>query len=1080
MSPGPGHSVRPGSGSGLLLCTPSTDPLPILERCIDSVRQGDPLAPVTVVGPSTYANLTLRRALARSGFANVRFWVFPRLSESLGAPFLASRERRPLTSIIESASVRAVVSASSGVLSGLGAHPSTIRSIRRTFRQIRHAGDGALDRLGRRGRLQREVVELYRRFRRRTRDYYDAEDLALSAAEAVADGRAAALADLGFVLFYSIRSLTPGERALVQALAQRGGCAVILGLTGDREADAPLETLAGDLSPFLGSPELRQSVVGAPPPGPEAAGKRLLIAPGPHEEVRWAIRQLACRAEQGTPFHRMAVLYGARSPYATLVREELELAHIPVSGPGSTPLSRSAAGRTLEGLLDLCGGEFRRRDVMAWLMSCPVRPSGGQDAGRFSPSHWDAISRKAGVVSEVSQWTERLGRYAEDLRRSCVALRRRDEISEAQEAIMKREARAARDLARFVRTLEEDLRPPRSASKAGNSWEDYSRWGRDLLNHYLVSSGQLPDQEQAALEKIREILDGVASAGEVEPSPNLDLFKEILAEALQAPVGRSGPTGQGVFVGPIAFAAGMNFDVLHVVGMIEGDFPTRAGDDPLLPDRERQAAGGPAVGLPLQQARLAEERRAFLSALASAPEVVLSFPRADPAAQRAHQPSRWFTEQASILEDSQLHTSGLWSLGRRDWLTIIRSMEEFLHSGAETGERADLQDYDLQWLWRWKQSGRTTREHPLASSGLLKNTLELGRGRYAGGNFTEWDGNVSAAVEEAKLATKLEESALSPTSLEQWAGCPFRYFMGQVLGIGALDDPEEVYSITALDKGTLVHAILEKFAAAAKKEGTMPRPGEGWSARHRQALERIANDAFRRAENEGKTGRALLWQLERQNILDDLHNFLEADAGLRERFGTSPAHLEASFGMDGDSWPAPELDLEGSASIRFRGYIDRVDADEAGGQLLVMDYKTGASTAYTGLADDPVNKGRNLQLAAYSLAVRNALGSGVRVQAAYWFVTGGGRFALVPAEPVDVSDDHTLKRLKEAVAVIVSGIGSGLFPANPGPPARGGFGNCRHCEFDTLCPARRDTLWARKKDHPLLAPYLGLSGEDSQ
>ena len=606
----------------------------------------------------------------------------------------------------------------------------------------------------------------------------------------------------------------------------------------------------------------------------------------------------------------------------------------------------------------------------------------------------------------------RLDRYAEEVRRSCDILKRRDEISPAQEALMIREVRAAGGLARFVKTLEEDLSPPGDRSSGDVSWEDYSRWGRKLLDRYLVSSGQLPEREQAALEKVRDTLNRVAAAGEVHPSPVLELFKEILAEAMQAPVGRSGVTGQGVFVGPIGSSEGMNFDILHLVGMIEGAVPTHAVDDPLLPDGERQAAGGPAVGLPLQGAGMAEQRYAFLTALASAPAAVLSFPAADPAAQHGHLPSRWFTEQASILEDSLVTTAGLRSLGPRDWLTVMESMEKSLCSEEGSVVPADLHDYDLRWLWRWKKSGGETREHPLASFGILKNSCELGCGRYAGRDFTAWDGNLSSAAAGAQFAARLDQSPQSPTSLERWAGCPFRYFMSHVLGIGSLEEPEEAYSINPLEKGLLVHEILEKFIATVMKEGTMPRPGEGWSSRHRNTLEGIAGANFSEAEAEGRTGRALMWNLDKQNILDDLHGFLEADSSIRQRFGTSPAYLEASFGMGGDSPPAPELELDQHGSLSFRGYIDRVDANEAGGQLLVMDYKTGASAAYTGLGDDPINKGRNLQLAVYSLASRDAFGSGARVRAAYWFVTGSGRFPLLPEEPVDISDADTLERLE--------------------------------------------------------------------
>ena len=55
-----------------------------LDDALIQIKQSDPLAPVTVVGPSVYANLSLRHRLGRQGFANVRFMVLPRLAELLG------------------------------------------------------------------------------------------------------------------------------------------------------------------------------------------------------------------------------------------------------------------------------------------------------------------------------------------------------------------------------------------------------------------------------------------------------------------------------------------------------------------------------------------------------------------------------------------------------------------------------------------------------------------------------------------------------------------------------------------------------------------------------------------------------------------------------------------------------------------------------------------------------------------------------------------------------------------------------------------------------------------------------------
>ena len=1053
-----------------------------LRRVVDSVQQGDHLTPVTVVGPSVYANLTMRHRLGRSGFANVRFLVFSRLAEFLGAPSLASQGRRPLTPVLENAAVRAVTAKASGVLAEVSSHSSTVLSIKRTFRQIRYASQEALDRLAAQGGLREEVVSLYRSFREQVKDFYDAEDLARAAAGAVRAGRAAGLSDLGFILFFRLSGMSPGEKELVAALAAGGRCAVLLGITGDTDADAPIETLANDLAPFLGQSERHKSgsdesgrsneSAGGDEsvPALTASGKGLLIAPDPHEEVRWVMRRVVNRAEQGTPFHRMAVLYGAQTPYDTLVREELRLAGIPVSGPNPFPLVQTAVGRTLTGLMKLSDGRLSRDTVMDWTMGCPVQSPGNDDAAGFSPSHWDAISKKAGVIHGLDQWVERLGRYASDTERWARSGERKGEISEARAGMMAAEAQEARRLLRFVRRLSEDVSPPPD----GSAWEVLSDWARRLLTRYLAPDSHIPEHETAAFEKIEGILEGLAAAEEVGPSPSLDVFRVSLEEALQVSAGHSGVTGEGVFVGPVASASAMNFDVVHIAGMIEGSIPAPAGDDPLVPDASRQDAGGPESGLPLRDERLAEERHAFLSALGAAPEATLSFPRSSPAGQRAYYPSRWFLEQASVIEGSPVQTSDLWSMDDRPWLTILRSVDQSLAS-VSAAAAADLHDYDLERLWSWKRAGLEARAHPLAKSGILAKSFDLGRRRYASPNFTEWDGNLSGALEGSGLAERLENTPLSPTSLEQWAACPFRYFLGHVLRISMLDDPEEIYAITPLEKGSLVHGILEDFIAGARNDGTLPRPGEPWSQRHRAALESIARSHFQAAENRGVTGKLLIWRLEQDDILNDLHSFLEADADLRGRFGVSPVYLEARFGRDGDPWDTAEMPVDGAPLLKFRGVIDRVDADSSGRNVLVMDYKTGGAGPYAGLKDDPIDKGKHLQLGVYSLATRKALGEDANVAAAYWFTSSRGGFVLAPPEPLEIASEDTLARFKEGVSVIVSGIRSGLFPANPGEPDRGDFTNCRFCDFKSLCPSRKDTLWRRKKGYAPLAGYLQLS-----
>ena len=1038
-----------------------------LGEFISLLQRDDPLAPVTVVAPSTYANLTLRHERARQGFANVQFLTLPRLGELLGAPSLSAAGRRPLTPALESAVIRSVAAGSSGMLASVGSHPSTHQSLKNTFRQLRDAPDHTLDTLANRGTLQREVVELYKRFRGNTSAYYTREDLAQAAADDVTEAVRKGVdfgEDIGFVVFYLPREVTPAEQRLIQALAEARRCAVFLGLTGDAAANASILRLVDRLEPLLGKT--------VPVPDPKDAEEtRLMIAPDPHQEIRWVIRSLMSRAESGVPFRRIGVLYRQHSPYGSLIREEFDLAGIPTAGPSGSRLADSVVGRTLIGLMDLSEGEYERHAVMSWLTGCPVRPV-GVSPRRFNPSRWDSISKEAGIVSGKEQWKERLEAHADRIERDADDGESRGDLNESRAIAMRLEARAARDLLAFVQRLIGDTAPPTD----GSSWAEYSSWASDLLDIYVARGSEIPESETDAIERIRAGLASLEAVDALAPGPTFNVFKEALAEILQSTLGHSGATGQGVFVGPVGAAVGMSFDAVYMVGMVEGGFPPATADDPLISERDRQAAGGASAGLQLRHDNMTRERYEFLSSLATAPSRTLSYPRSNPASGRMNYPSRWFLEQASDLEGSRVGSSEMESLGSRPWLTVIPSMELALASVAELSA-ADLHDHDLELLWTWKRAGQPVRRHPLASSGRLSRSIRMGGERY-GRRFTEWDGNLSGVAEGSGFAKRIGETLHSPTSLERWAKCPFSYFLGSVLRIGSTESPEDAQSISALERGSLVHGILEDFIRQAQKESRIPSPGEPWNSAHRSSLINIAERAFREAEERGITGRRLLWELEKQNILADLETFLEADTELRSRFGVSPSEVEARFGLGGDSWEEAAWTMADGSRIGFRGLIDRVDISPDGDSALVLDYKTGSKNPYRGLEDDPIDRGQRLQLAVYSLAARARLGPDVDVRAAYWFATSRGDFALVPQQPIRINE-HTAKRFEEGVSTIVSGIGSGLFPANPGGPGwQNEFENCGFCDFDSLCPSRRGRMWQNISSSPLLRDYTDLSSKE--
>ena len=125
--------------------------------------------------------------------------------------------------------------------------------------------------------------------------------------------------------------------------------------------------------------------------------------------------------------------------------------------------------------------------------------------------------------------------------------------------------------------------------------------------------------------------------------------------------------------------------------------------------------------------------------------------------------------------------------------------------------------------------------------------------------------------------------------------------------------------------------------------------------------------------------------------------------------------------------------VDPDTGISFRGKIDRVDISADGTSVLVSDYKTGSSNYYSELAQDPIDKGKKLQLGVYSLAASYLARDATKVQAAYWFTSGTSAGDQVPSPPFDLDDPATVQRFREGVTTVVEGIGQGVFPANPGP-----------------------------------------------
>ena len=212
-----------------------------LSELIRTRKQTDPFAPVTVVAPSQYAGVMLRRALAAShGLLNVRFMILPRLAEYLGSPTLAKEGKAPLTPLVELASIRHIATESGvdGPLRAVSHHPGLPGLLRRTFSELSRLEETDLSNLADTDGLRAQLVDWYRLFRDETKGYYVHEGLVRAAEDAVTKGLVDdTLRDIGYVVFYLLNDLTKSEARLTKSLIDTDQAAMILGMVGEAEID---------------------------------------------------------------------------------------------------------------------------------------------------------------------------------------------------------------------------------------------------------------------------------------------------------------------------------------------------------------------------------------------------------------------------------------------------------------------------------------------------------------------------------------------------------------------------------------------------------------------------------------------------------------------------------------------------------------------------------------------------------------------------------------------------------------------------------------------------------------------------
>lgn len=1002
-----------------------------LAAVIAAAQCDDALAPVTVIVPSNFVGLSARRLLGsgevggRSGLANVSFVTPFQLAERVAADLLL--DTRPITNPVLGAAVRGALAdhaSDGGVYGSVFQHEATEAAMAASFAELSNVDEVGIEAIREEGSIAALLaVEMYERIEARLVGFHTERDL-VSAAAGRAD-LAVRLEPFGHIVWFLPAPASSALTQLIGRVLSDAPSSVVVGVTGDADADEPVWRAAE----AAGVSRVAAVSIGI---DRAAVADAIVSVTDAAEEVREMCARVVGLIEQGVAPDRIGVFMPTPDPYVRIIEQQFAAASITINGPDPRRLADSAAGRTLLAALEMPQVRWRRDRVIALVSGGPVR-NGDR---RVRPVSWDRLSREAGVIGGLGDWSAKLERHRDQTRARLDELAA-DPSADASAAERRRLRFVDRlndidELRQFLDALAESI----SAIASAPTWSEKCASTRRLLVTLLGPENQhsgWPEAEQEAFERVDEAIGRLAALDEIEPTLDHQVFLRALRSELDVARGRRGRFGHGVFYGPLTAAVGHDFDAVFVLGAAEGLLPAPRRDDAILPDRVRLCS---LDQLEPRIARLHHQHRAFIAALASAPvgARTLLFPRGSLRSSRRALPSRWLLDTASALAGDAVHATDFENLSADAPAGVVQTIGSFSSGIVGSDAATGVDERDLVAIGLDADIAR----HPLAE--LVGSGIEMQRERSSD-RFTAYDGNL------ADVDVTIGDRAMSPSRLESWASCGFRYFLRYVLDVGDRDDPERTDDLSPLDKGNLVHAILEQFVQEAIERGA-PDPDTSWSDADRERLHEIAAEIQQTFEDMGRTGRAVSWRVQRDDMRALLDRFIEFDDRFRSETRATPIEVEADFGIR-EGRPV-ELTLPGGRSIHMRGKADRIDTT-AHGRVLVSDYKTGKPDRYTKLREDQFREGTTLQLGMYSEgALQSSFGESVSAHYAMVDTAEVARFGY------EWTSDLR-SRFDEVLGAIIDGIEGGVFASAPGEWSSFLQTNeaCTYCDYDSVCPRER-------------------------
>src|SRR5439155_9968200 len=127
-------------------------------------------------------------------------------------------------------------------------------------------------------------------------------------------------------------------------------------------------------------------------------------------------------------------------------------------------------------------------------------------------------------------------------------------------------------------------------------------------------------------------------------------------------------------------------------------------------------------------------------------------------------------------------------------------------------------EYRVRVAAAWKEFGKFDADLPGDVKANLADAADLIRLRFREREFNPYDGLFRDARVVGELAQLFgPDKVFSPTALEDYVTCPFRFFLKNVLRLEPLGEPKEGVEVTR--RGQAFHRALARLHRKLKDEG---------------------------------------------------------------------------------------------------------------------------------------------------------------------------------------------------------------------------------------------------------------------